>query len=362
MFYAIGILVFVAIYTFNQNVKTIEEYEISSGFGNDIERNFEDQVVYSVPYSIYDFQNENENKSFIKEGKAKSIGETRGDRSLKSGKAPLVGLQKIIIISEEQAEIGIKAIVNILFSNPKMNDRSLFIVCKGNALDILNFKVTGCASSSDFIEGMIKRLSKIDFFLDEYSLLNTYVALDAEGRNLAFPYLELINNELKISGMTVFKEDKMLYNLDLEKSKIMNMLRGNKSRGTATLVADKYKSVSYSAQIKRHVKCQKKDDGYLFNIQIDCLANIISSKDYKVLDSDAKKKLEQLIKKDLQEGFTSFINTMQNEYKLDMLQLGFIAASKYGKDTGVDWDEEVSKSKISIDVKVKVQNSERGEY
>lgn len=361
-FYIVVIIVFVVFYSYKQEVKTIEEYEISSGFGNDIEQVFEGQINYSIPYSIYNFRKGDENKSFIKEGVASSIGQSRDNRELKSGKVPIIGLQKIIIAGEEQAGFGIRTLVNALFSNPKMNDRSNLIVCKGKAIDILKIKIKGYDSSADFIEGMVKRLNKSDFFLDEYSLLNAYVILDSEGQNLVFPYLELKDKELKISGVAVFKEDKMVYKLDLNESRIMNMLRGTKTKGIETLKIDKDKSVSYSAQVKRRVKCEKGEGKYYFYINIDFLADIISSSQYKVLNDNELKELEQLIKKSLEERFLVFINKMQNEYKLDMLQLGFIAASKYGKDTGVDWNEEISKSKIDIDVHVKVKKSERGEY
>ena len=53
---------------------------------------------------------------------------------------------------------------------------------------------------------------------------------------------------------------------------------------------------------------------------------------------------------------------MKNEYKVDCLQLGWVAAAKYGRDTGVDWDEVVSNSDIKVNVKVNVDKVGRGQY
>lgn len=350
------------LYTYKQDVITVEEYAISSGFGNDVDKVFEDDVEYSVPYSIYDFKNEGENKSYVKNGKSTNIGETRGDRSLKSGKMPLVGLQKIILISESNAKLGIRQIVDILFSNPKMNDRSLFVVCKGRAKDILEFKVEGYSSSADYIEAMVRQLNKNDFFLDEYSILNAYVSLDAEGRNLVFPYLELENNELKITGLAVFKKDKMICKLDLKDSRAMNVLRDKKTGGRATVNIDRDEYVVYSTKIKRDVKCNKINDKYVFDIHLNIDANVIGSKDDKKFSKESRKYIEKFIKNEWQNQAINFVYKMQNQYKTDMLQLGFCAASKYGKDTNIDWDKEVSNSIINVNVSVKSKDSKRGEY
>lgn len=357
------IIVVIVLYTYKQEVITVEDYAISSGFGNDIERIFEDDIEYSIPYSIYDFKNQGENKSHIRTGKASNIGDTRGSRSLKSARVPLVGLQKVILIGESNAKLGIRQIVDILFSNPKMNDRSLLLVCKGKAKAILEFKVKGYASSADYIEGMVRQLNKSDFFLDEYSLLNTYVSLDADGRNLLFPYLELENNELKITGLAVFKEDKMINKLDLKDSRIVNVLRDKKSAGRATINTDTGEYKTYSAKVKRKVKCKKINDKYVFDIDLNIYANVIGGKEEnKKFSKDSEKYTEELIKSEWQNHTKDFIYKMQNQYKTDMVQLGFIAASKYGKDTNIDWDKEISNSIINVNVNVKVKESKRGEY
>lgn len=56
-----------------------------------------------------------------------------------------------------------------------------------------------------------------------------------------------------------------------------------------------------------------------------------------------------------------FIIKMKNEYKVDCLQLGEVAAAKYGRQTGVDWNSIVCNSEIKVNVKVKIEkNWKRG--
>lgn len=53
---------------------------------------------------------------------------------------------------------------------------------------------------------------------------------------------------------------------------------------------------------------------------------------------------------------------MQNEYKIDCLELGREAAAKYGRGENIDWDEVVCNSKIQVNVNVKLTGIGRGDY
>jgi len=57
-----------------------------------------------------------------------------------------------------------------------------------------------------------------------------------------------------------------------------------------------------------------------------------------------------------------FINKMQNEYKIDVLNLGNVAAAEYGRNTGVNWDEVVSNSEIELDINMRLIRGARGTF
>ncbi len=70
------------------------------------------------------------------------------------------------------------------------------------------------------------------------------------------------------------------------------------------------------------------------------------------------KKFEQKIYKESYK----FINKMQNEYKVDVLNLGSVAAAKYGRNTGVNWDDVVSNSEIELDINMRLIRGARGTF
>lgn len=370
---------FLFVYTEESKVSPVEELNIASGYGYDIVKELNGNVQYSIPFSVYEFKKEGKSytggrsgkgisteisaqSSNIIESKASSIGQTREDRQLNSSKSIIIGTEKINIISEEAASFGILNLVNILFANAKINDRGIFSVCSGKAEDILAFKVEGYSSSADYMEGMIKNATNYNFLSAEYTLLNIYVALDSEGRNLVLPYLEIKDKNIEFTGLALFKGHKMAYVLPMEESKIMNVLREKNGKGILSLQEGPDKYINYDAMVKRKVKCIKREGKYEFIIDLDFQGDIKENTLYKDMKKENESEFEKLMGKKIEKMCYDFLDKMKNSYKIDCLNLGMYAAAKYGRETGVDWNKEVSKADIKVNIKVKIDMMGRGQY
>ena len=78
---------------------------------------------------------------------------------------------------------------------------------------------------------------------------NAILSMDAEGKNIVSPYIEMMEDGIKITGMVVFKKDKLAAILDMKDTKIMNMLRENKVKGILTIQKDSEKVCKLSSGI-----------------------------------------------------------------------------------------------------------------
>ncbi|MCB2289772.1 Ger(x)C family spore germination protein [Clostridium sp. CS001] len=367
----------VSVYAEKLKVTPMEEFNIPIAIGFDINKELKNYVQYNIPISIYNFKNKKKDNipittrketvteeisSSVLKGKASSIGRAREDSQLKSSKPLLIGLQKIVIMSEEQAAYGILNAINIFFNDEKTNDKSIFVVCKGKAEDILKFKIDGYPSSADYMESMVKSARNYNFIFSEYNLFNIYVTLDSEGKNLVLPYLEIKEKELAFTGMALFKEDKLAYVLPMDEGKIMNMLREKKGTGILNLQEAPDKYINYDAEVKRKVKCIKTERGYEFNIELDFQGDIIENTLYKSMEKEKEKEFEKFMGKKIEKICNDFLAKMKDVYKIDCLNLGMYAVAKYGRETGVDWNKEVSNADIKVSVKVKVDKIGIGQY
>ncbi len=346
------------------NLVSLEDLDIYVGIGLGIKRNGEDNIIYRSSNSSNSYKEDESIQSILTTGTATTIGKTREDRQHKIGKKFFLGLSKVYILDEEYARYGIRGFMDINFKNPVVNDNAFLAVCKGNHEDYFTHISPDYDNSAEFISDMIKNASNYNFFKNDYMIKNASLSMDAEGKNVICPYIQIKENQIKIAGMAVFKKDKLACILDINDTKIMNMLRENKVKGILTIQDQAGKYVNYEAESKRKIKCSKIGDNYTFIIDLDLNGDIISNILYKDMSGKiaVTKAFEKDMSKQVKEMCTEFLSKMQNEYKVDCLQLGWVAAGKYGRDTGVDWNDVVSKSIIKVNVKVNIDKIGRGEY
>lgn len=341
----------------------VEEIEVVTGLGCDIEEISKENILYRISVSK-DIFVEDRTFSDVIEGTDKTILSTRDERQRKSNKKFVAGLEKIIVFGENLARYSIRYPISTTFSNPSTNDKIWVMVCKGNAADLLNFKVVGYPSAADYIEGIIDNSKYFSFFPQNYKLIDTYVRIDEEGRELIVPYIEIKNNNIEITGMALFKKDKMVTKVDLEDAKVLNILKEKKSKGILSIVKTPKQSIDYITQVNRKATCNKIGDKYKFTIDLAFTGDIMCNELYgDFLDKpNENKKFESDMEKKIEKMCYNFLEKMKKDYKVDCLELGRVAAATYGRNTGVDWNEIVSNSDIKVNVKVNIDRYGRGDF
>jgi len=359
-----GAALFIYLRVGQGKIENIEEVDIASGIGYGFRKEVSGNGTYVFPINSMIYSELGRNTNTIHTGKAITPGQTRANRQLRNDKKFFIGTEKVYIFEDSTASFGIKGILDILFKNPAVNEDGYCAVCIGNVKDYFNHQVEGYDSPSDYIAGMIKNSSGYNFFGKEYAIRDSYLMVESEGRNLVLPYIELSDKEFKINGAALFKKDKLVTLLDIKDTRIMNMLRENKSTGILTIQRSPEQFINMSAKVKKKVKCVKEGGKYKFEIDLKIQGDIVSNKLYKDLPSkvSVKKELEKDMEKKTKEACEDFLNKMKNQYKVDSLELGRVAAAKYGRGTGVDWNEIVCNSDIKVNVKINVDKVGRGVY
>lgn len=341
----------------------VENLEIPVGVGADMDID-STNTSYILPFLVYYFEDDTKISSGILKGTGKSLGETREDRQLKSGKKSMIGLNRIFVYSETSANFGLKNYLDILLNNQNINDRAVCTVCSGKAEDILKYPVKGYSSSAEYIEGLVKNLEQSNFFKMQFTVIDLIVRMDAEGRNALIPYIEIKDNNIEITGFAIFRGDKMVGKADMKETRIINILKESNVNGILTLQKDSKKYINCYTNSKRKIRCYKKAGKYNFVIDLDLKGNIIANGLYENLDTNPYmlKKFEEDMKNHVKEMCNASINNIKCEYKTDILDLGRVAAAKYGRGTGTDWNKVICDSDIQVNVKFRVDTEGRGNY
>lgn len=359
------IIITIFLYSFFGNKgDVVENFNVPVAIGCDLKNVNEDNVNYNIPVSSYIFEDSGEIISETFTGTGKSIGETRGNRQLKSNKKFLLGVERVFVVGENYARNGIRTILDILINNPQNNDIPHMVVCNGTAEDILKYKLKGYPNSGEFIDGLIKNSHEHNFFSQKYTIMDVIKKIDAEGCDLLLPYIEVKDKNIELTGLAIFKKDKMIATTTIDEAKTINLLKENSVKCMLTIQDTPEKYINYYAKSKRKVNCYKNGDKYKFVINLSLNGSVVSNLLYKDLNTDLKvlEKFTSDMENQIKAKCDSFILKSKSKYEIDLFDLGMVAASKYGRKTGVDWDEIISNSDIEVNVKVKVDTEGRGHY
>lgn len=362
------IFAIIFIYTFfviSQERVPVEELDIINGLGYDTQKTNKGIVDYLINYSAYVYKPNLEKSNVMYKGNGLSVGEVHQNKQRKINKKVVQGQERIILIGDEYARFGIGALIDERFRNPEFNDMAYMLITKGNTNKYLDYKEKEYINASEFIYGLIDNAINFNFFSQNYKVVDCYVRLDAEGRNIVLPLLEIGEQGIKISGSALFKKEKMVSSIDIKETKILNLLKYENVKGILSIEKDYLHYTDfYAEQKERKIECYKKDGNYQININLNIVGKIVSNELYDDISKDinVKKIFEEDLAKKIEEECSKFISKMQHQYKVDCLDLGREVAAKYGRKTGVDWNEVISRSDIKVKPKVSINGYGRGDY
>ena len=366
MFVLICIVIFFSYYEMTkQKAENVEELNIIIGIGCGIDDiNKAGEIKYSLPISVITYENDVKSGSVVYTGRGKTIPLTRSDRQLKMSKRYFLGTERVYILDENFAQFGINPLLNVLFNNPEINDKGYFVICEGSSESVLKYKIKGYDSSIEYIDEQLKNLSAYNFFGDEYTLRKTYAKVAIKGKKLVLPYMKIQADGIKVTGVGIFNSDKLIKVLDIQESRQLNILRGNKSKGIISIRKNINQYLDFDAKCTRKVECKKIDDRYEFIINLNLRGNVINNTLYDSLTTSKEvvKLVKDNIKNQTKEKCDRFIKKMQSEYKVDCLELSGYAMAKYGRDEKIDWDKVVANSKIDVKIEVEFENFGRGQF
>jgi Ger(x)C family germination protein len=338
----------------------IENLAVPRGMGFDIKS--ESPVNYEVTLESY--TEDDTTITHITSSESPSLGEIRELRSAKLERKVIYGLEKVYIIGEKQAAFGIKNILDLWLVTPVINDLAYVAVCTGTASDIIKSNFNIAKSSSEYVGDLIKNSYVYNFFPKRFTVIDILSAANSEGRTLLIPYVEIGTVGPEISGYGIFTKNKIKIKTNLKEAKFINLMTFNKVNGIITIQNDSEASANLYCKSRRRVKCYKEDNKYKFVIDLKLKGEVISNEIYMDINKNAAaiKQLEKDTEEIVLKECNKYIEKFQNQYQLDVLSLGQIAVSKYGRDTGTDWDHVVSEANIKVNVQVDIVNQGRGNY
>jgi len=168
-------------------------------------------------------------------------------------------------------------------------------------------------------------------------------------------------DDVEISGLAVFRKDRMVGKFDQDQMKYLTLLRGDKARGVITYFQPGTEDVRVAlfGTNSRKVDVELVDDKAYINIDIFLRADIIEAQKNYMFNEDLER--FQLTKEGAQDYIESrcgeVLTYLQNNYQVDALNTGAAARARYGKEIELlDWDRIFAGADITVNAHVKIRN------
>lgn len=353
------------------NYKELNQLAIVSGMAIEKENDeyvLTAQIINSQKSDVQDSSNIDGNKPVnILKTKGKTVHEALSNMALISPKDLYIGHNKLFIIDEEVAKNGIEKIIDFLIRQPESHKQFQVLISKG-----------------DKASNILEVLTPIEDLPAKDILLTLHLASNQKGNVTEVTYDELLSNihkegleptipvieitksnnnlkkgtDIKLSGMSVFKRDKLIGYLNYEESLGYNLIRNNIKKDVINFKCNgnygSFEIVSITTNFKVDIVNEKplvniNTEGSLYLSEMNCDLNISKNSERKKLMDIINKKVETII--------SETIYNVKSKYKVDIFGFGYYLYQnnyKYWVNNKNNWDNLFNNIDLKINVNLNI--------
>jgi spore germination protein len=267
-------------------------------------------------------------------------------------------LRSIIYGSSMAKERGLLKLTNAFYRDSNIPSTIVPCITDGQAMDIIKQKEKKNSTDAFLIHNILHH----NMDAQNYPKMNLHTfAYDyyAEGKDPVLPLITLIEDEISLNGLALFKGDKYIASINPDNVFVFNMLLKNNGNASYQIpVGPKKEYLGFqNIETKRKIKIQKTGDLYRYfvKIQIEGFVteyperlNPSASKDIQYLESE--------VKKDVQTRLKEMVSIFQQK-NIDPIGFGELTKNKFH-----DWKEKnfykhYQNYTFDFDVNVKIKQT-----
>lgn len=320
----------------------------------------EDKVKFFLEYKphhaqIPDTTGSNQNGSDILIGEGKSFVEARNSYLRKSPDDVFLGAVRAVVFSDNYAKNGIEEYLNRIRGTREYR-KTLSLFTTNTALEkLFDANALNTDNVGFDIEHSSSQLSGngIDY---QRTIANILEDMQVEHTGYLLNNLDSIGNRLDETGYSVFKENKKVGLIPVDKVKGNNYILINNADGDYAIDFEGV-TISLTPTLEnRKIAVSYDNENITFNIEVSLKCEIINTSKMIKIDNKKMKELEGKISDKVKEDISDAIETSQTKYGCDYLYFYKYFRAKYNSDfKSMNWNEKYKSAEFKVDVKAKVK-------
>ncbi|MBT2648051.1 Ger(x)C family spore germination protein [Bacillus sp. ISL-34] len=334
--------------------RVVDEVNMSQAIGYDILKNDIVEGMFVIPI----FQQDKMGKYEILSGTSTTTSDVQAVVSKKADKPVLLGQTRIILFSEKVVhEIGITELTDYLYREPQLGNRVILAIVEGKVKNVINAKPPNTNVNigiflSDLINQQIETANGPD--------TNLHIFLGdslEDGGDSYLPLIKFINNEVTVSGVGLFHENKMVSKVSTRDMFIFKTLVQHHRRGIYKFkLNDKKKSdiVVESIRSGSSYEVSGSERNPSITIKIKIKGQI---KESMRSDNLTNRKMIKKIEQDMEADLSRHANRLMKDFQkksLDPMDLKQKYHAKNKKMTYEHWKKIYPVMDINIETEVNI--------
>ncbi|WP_258833732.1 Ger(x)C family spore germination protein [Peribacillus frigoritolerans] len=334
--------------------RVVDEVNMSQAIGYDILKNDNVEGIFVIPI----FQQEKMGKYQILTGTSTTTSDVQAVVSKKADKPVLLGQTRIFLFSEKIVhEIGMTELTDYLYREPQLGNRVILAIVEGKAKDVLNTKPPNTnVNIGIYLSDLIIHQTETGNGPDTNLHLFLGNSLE-DGGDSYLPLLKLINNEVAVSGVALFHENKMVSKVGTRDMFVFKTLVQHHRRGIYKFkLKDKQESdiVVESIRSGSSYEVSGSERNPSITIKIKIKGQI---KESMRSDNLTDRKMIKIIEKEMEADLTKQANRLMKDFQkksLDPIGLKEKYHAKNKKMTYEYWKKIYPKMDINVETTVNI--------
>lgn len=271
-------------------------------------------------------------------------------------------LNQVLLTGEDLARTGLMRYFNSLIRAPNIAVTMNLAVVEGRGEEILRTPSIDYPTIGVQLRAMLRNSERKGFVPS--TTLHHFVVNLVAGKNPVVPMIAKVGDQINFTGLAIFKKDLMIAKLDPQDTRSLVLLRGIKCTGSLPFFfgmdGQNQERGVVRVRNSRQVKVTRDGDKYTFVIKIKLNGILVEHvPSSPVITEEKLGEIENIVAGDIQQDCTNLIRLMQQEHKVDCIDIQKYALAKWRNqlEPTIDEGDFIQKADIRCQVECNIRNT-----